>query len=144
MSDALKVNLQQVEDLIKGLDSNEKLELLNSLKNQPTDFDGRLEFGSQRDNIVDINQAESSILGSDPSRKIANTNLTLQDHYDLAGVGDANLRAKDNSVLRRLGTDEGLMGIYDKALQSRKNDRLLQGGGMVADMIQRMALINKL
>ena len=36
------------------------------------------------------------------------------------------------------------MGFYDKALQSRKNDRLLQGGGMVADMIQRMALINKL
>jgi hypothetical protein len=142
MSDALKVNLQQVEDLIKGLDSNEKLELLNSLKNQPTDFDGRLEFGSQRDNIVDINQAESSILGSDPSRKIANTNLTLQDHYDLAGVGDANLKAKDSSVIRRLGGN--LMDFYDKGLQSRKNDRILEGINSVGGMLARMSLIAKI
>ncbi len=130
MSDALKLNLQQVEDLIKGLDSSDQLELLNSLRDQPSD------------GIVDINKVQSSFSGSDPSRTIANTGLTLQDHYDLSGVGDANLKAKDASVIRRLGGN--LMDFYDKGLQSRKNDRLLQGGGMVADMIQRMALINKL
>ena len=69
---------------------------------------------------------------------------TKSQLLDINDITDLGNRTDDEQFFRRIGTDKGLMECYDKALQSRKNDRLLQGGGMVADMIQRMALINKL
>jgi len=133
MSDALKVNLQQVEDLIKGLDSSDQLELLNSLKNQPSD------------GIVDINKAKASLLDTTPSNEyLGKTNITLGDLEAANQAAKMGIDIKDDSVLKRLGTDEGLMGFYDKALQSRKNDRILEGIGVVGNMFNRMALINKL
>ena len=69
---------------------------------------------------------------------------TKSQLLDINDITDLGNRTDDEQFFRRIGTDKGLMEYYDKALQSRKNDRLLQGGGMVADMIQRMALINKL
>tara|TARA_E500000305_G_C3980611_1_gene216643 strand:- start:16 stop:405 length:390 start_codon:yes stop_codon:yes gene_type:complete len=129
MDNDLDQKLKNVIQAIESLDSDGQREILKQIQSA--------------DQVVDINKAKSSIdaLGSTP---IGNTGLTpdLLDRINQEGA--EGLKIKDESVLRRLGSDKGLMGFYDKALQSRKNDRLLQGGGMVADMIQRMALINKL
>ena len=82
----------------------------------------------------DATVAEKPIIGD----------YTKSQLLDINDITDLGNRTDDEQFFRRIGTDKGLMECYDKALQSRKNDRLLQGGGMVADMIQRMALINKL
>tara|TARA_B100001250_G_C19748960_1_gene766752 strand:+ start:797 stop:1183 length:387 start_codon:yes stop_codon:yes gene_type:complete len=128
METELDARLKQVIQTIESMQPAEQASVLKQLSQQSSEP------------IVDINKAKSSI-GSTP---IGSTGLTPDILNAISPFAEKSLKMKDDSVLRRLGTEDGLMGFYDKALQSRKNDRLLQGGGLVADMIQRMALINKL
>ena len=78
--------------------------------------------------------AEKPIIGDYTKSQL----LDINDYTDLANQTD------DKQFFRRIGTDKGLMEYYDKALQSRKNDRILEGIGVVGNMLNRMALINKL
>ena len=127
METDLDARLKQVIQTIEAMKPDEQASILKQL-NQPAD------------QVVDINKAKSSI-GSTP---IGNTNLTPDVLNALSPYAEKSLQMKDDSVLRRLGTKDGFMGFYDKALQSRKNDRILQGMNSVGDMLTRMALINKL
>ena len=78
--------------------------------------------------------AEKPIIGDYTKSQLED----IVDYTDLANQTD------DKQFFRRIGTDKGLMEYYDKALQSRKNDRILEGVGVVGNMLNRMALINKL
>jgi len=69
---------------------------------------------------------------------------TKSQLLDINDITDLGNRTDDEQFFRRIGTDKGLMEYYDKALQSRKNDRILEGVGVVGNMLNRMALINKL
>ena len=127
METDLDARLKQVIQTIEAMKPDEQASILQQL-NQPAD------------QVVDINKAKSSI-GSTP---IGNTNLTPDILNALSPYAEKSLEMKDASVGRRLGTQDGLMGFYDKALQSRKNDRIFQGINSVGDMLTRIALINKL
>ena len=78
--------------------------------------------------------AEKPIIGDYTKSQL----LDINDITDLANQTD------DEQFFRRIGTNKGLMEYYDKALQSRKNDRILEGVGVVGNMLNRMALINKM
>ena len=78
--------------------------------------------------------AEKPIIGDYTKSQLED----IVDYTDLANQTD------DKQFFRRIGTDKGLMEYYDKALQSRKNDRILEGVGVVGNMLNRMQLINKL
>ena len=82
----------------------------------------------------DATVAEKPIIGD-------YTKSQLMDIDDITGLTN---KTADEQFFRRIGTDKGLMEYYDKALQSRKNDRILEGVGVVGNMLNRMALINKL
>jgi len=82
----------------------------------------------------DATVAEKPIIGDYTKSQLED----IVDYTDLANQTD------DKQFFRRIGTDKGLMEYYDKALQSRKNDRIYQGINSVGDMLTRMALINKL
>jgi hypothetical protein len=69
---------------------------------------------------------------------------TKSQLLDINDITDLGNRTDDEQFFRRIGTDKGLMEYYDKALQSRKNDRILEGAGVVAQYLNRAALINKL
>lgn len=131
MEKDLDTRLKQIIQTIESMDSADQASILKQISQQPSD------------QVVDINKAKSSIntLGSTP---IGNTGLTPDLLEAINVQGAAGAKIKDDSVLRRLGTQDGLMGFYDKALQSRKNDRIFQGINSVGDMLTRMALINKL
>lgn len=131
MEKDLDTRLKQIIQTIESMDSADQASILKQISQQPSD------------QVVDINKAKSSIntLGSTP---IGNTGLTPDLLEAINVQGAAGAKIKDDSVLRRIGTQDGLMGFYDKALQSRKNDRIFQGINSVGDMLTRMALINKL
>ena len=82
----------------------------------------------------DATVAEKPIIGD----------YTKSQLLDINDINDLGNRTDDEQFFRRIGTDKGLMEYYDKALQSRKNDRILEGVGVVGNMLNRMALINKL
>ena len=82
----------------------------------------------------DATVAEKPIIGD----------YTKSQLLDINDITDLGNRTDDEQFFRRIGTDKGLMEYYDKALQSRKNDRILEGVGVVGNMLNRMALINKL
>ena len=82
----------------------------------------------------DATVAEKPIIGD-------YTKSQLMDIDDITGLTN---KTADEQFFRRIGTDKGLMEYYDKALQSRKNDRILEGAGVVAQYLNRAALINKL
>jgi len=82
----------------------------------------------------DATVAEKPIIGDYTKSQLED----IVDYTDLANQTD------DKQFFRRIGTDKGLMEYYDKALQSRKNDRILEGAGVVAQYLNRAALINKL
>ena len=82
----------------------------------------------------DTTVAEKPIIGD----------YTKSQLMDIDAITDLTNQTDDEQFFRRIGTDKGLMEYYDKALQSRKNDRILQGMGVVGDMFNRMQLINKL
>ena len=82
----------------------------------------------------DATVAEKPIIGD----------YTKSQLLDINDITDLGNRTDDEQFFRRIGTDKGLMEYYDKALQSRKNDRILEGLGVVGNMLNRMALINKL
>ena len=131
MEKDLDTRLKQIIQTIESMDSADQASILKQISQQPSD------------QVVDINKAKSSIntLGSTP---IGNTGLTPDLLEAINVQGAAGAKIKDDSVLRRLGTQDGLMGFYDKALESRKNDRIFQGINSVGDMFLRMSLINKL
>ncbi len=82
----------------------------------------------------DATVAEKPIIGD----------YTKSQLLDINDITDLGNRTDDEQFFRRIGTDKGLMEYYDKALQSRKNDRILEGAGVVAQYLNRAALINKL
>ena len=82
----------------------------------------------------DATVAEKPIIGD----------YTKSQLLDINDITDLGNRTDDEQFFRRIGTKNGLMAYYDKALQSRKNDRILEGVGVVGNMLNRMALINKI
>ena len=68
---------------------------------------------------------------------------TKSQLLDINDITDLGNKTDDEQFFRRIGTKDGLMAYYDKALQSRKNDRILEGINSVGGMLARMALINK-
>tara|TARA_E500000305_G_C3908910_1_gene182387 strand:- start:236 stop:649 length:414 start_codon:yes stop_codon:yes gene_type:complete len=82
----------------------------------------------------DATVAEKPIIGD----------YTKSQLLDINDITDLGNRTDDEQFFRRIGTDKGLMEYYDKALQSRKNDRILEGINSVGGLLTRMSLINKL
>ena len=82
----------------------------------------------------DATVAEKPIIGDYTKSQLED----IVDYTDLANQTD------DKQFFRRIGTEGGLMDYYDKALQSRKNDRILEGINSVGGLLTRMSLINKL
>ena len=82
----------------------------------------------------DATVAEKPIIGD----------YTKSQLLDINEITDLGNQTDDKQFFRRIGTEGGLMDYYDKALQSRKNDRILEGAGVVAQYLNRAALINKL
>ena len=82
----------------------------------------------------DATLAEKPIIGDYTKSQLED----IVDYTDLANQTD------DKQFFRRIGTEGGLMDYYDKALQSRKNDRILEGINSVGGLLTRMSLINKL
>ena len=94
-----------------------------------------------------LSKVQNELLGaSDPvvAEKPIIGDYTKSQLLDINDINDLGNRTDDEQFFRRIGTDKGLMEYYDKALQSRKNDRILEGVGVVGNMLNRMALINKL
>jgi len=92
-------------------------------------------------------KVQQELLGaSDPvvAEKPIIGDYTKSQLEDIVDYTDLANRTDDKQFFRRIGTDKGLMEYYDKALQSRKNDRILEGVGVVGNMLNRMQLINKL
>ena len=94
-----------------------------------------------------LSKVQNELLGaSEPivEEKPIIGDYTKSQLLDINDITDLGNRTDDEQFFRRIGTDKGLMEYYDKALQSRKNDRILEGIGVVGNMFNRMALINKL
>lgn len=94
-----------------------------------------------------LSKVQNELLGaSDPvvAEKPIIGDYTKSQLEDIVDYTDLANQTDDKQFFRRIGTDKGLMEYYDKALQSRKNDRILEGVGVVGNMLNRMALINKL
>ena len=137
------------------IDKNLQEALRNTLKQLDTVYDSdafSLLGGSLPPVKQGMDQYESlkNILGlndetviNDPNKKILG-NQTKADLMQLNEITDLSNRTADDQFFRRIGTDKGLMDYYDKALQSRKNDRLLEGANLIANYFNRAALINKL
>lgn len=84
--------------------------------------------------VSDATVAEKPIIGD----------YTKSQLLDINDITDLGNQTDDKQFFRRIGTDKGLMEYYDKALQSRKNDRILEGINSVGGLLTRMSLINKL
>ena len=122
MNDELDIN-QKIESIIKeieGLGEENRLKVFDK-------------FGSTISN---------------PDQKLGSLGITQGD-IDLANqMAEFNNNLKTEAYLKKLeGNDPnklGVAGFQKRELSARDKDRWLTGGMAVADMLQRMALINKL
>ena len=94
-----------------------------------------------------LSKVQNELLGaSEPivEEKPIIGDYTKSQLLDINDITDLGNQTDDKQFFRRIGTDKGLMEYYDKALQSRKNDRILEGINSVGGLLTRMSLINKL
>ena len=104
------------------------------------------ELPDQDKNLLATKVQQELLGASDPvvAEKPIIGDYTKSQLMDIDDINDLSNRTDDEQFFRRIGTEGGLMEYYDKALQSRKNDRILEGAGVVAQYLNRAALINKL
>ena len=120
MDETLGARIDQIVKQIEALDADTQLKVLSSF-DQP---------------VVD----KTNTLGS--------TGLTVGDAQALEEIRRKSTQVDTDAYLTQLeGYDpnkQGIAGFQKRDLSARDKDRWLTGGMAVADMLQRMALINKL
>ena len=120
MEETLGARIDEIVKQIEALDADTQLKVLSSF-DQP---------------VVD----KTKTLGS--------TGLTVGDAEILQDLRKESTGVDTDAYLTRLeGYDpnkQGIAGFQKRDLSARDKDRWLTGGMAVADMLQRMALINKL
>ena len=120
VDEAINLKIESIIKQIEGLDDDNRLKVFDK-------------FGSTTSNA---------------DQKLGSLGLTQGD-IDLAKqIGEYEQAQKTKAYLDKLEgyepNKQGIAGFQIRDHKARDKDRLLTGGVAVADMLQRMALINKL
>ena len=121
VDEAINLKIESIIKQIEGLDDDDRLKVIDK-------------FGSTT---------------SDANKKSGSLQFFTQEDVDLAKqIGEYEQAQKTKGYLDKLEgynpNKQGVAGFQIRDHKARDKDRWLTGGMAVADMLQRMALINKL